>query len=380
MLNGKDKIIYFDHASTTPVDERVLESMMPYFCEIYGNSSSIHSVGRRAVKAVDEARETISKIIGSKFEEVYFTSGGTESDNWAIKGTYLNRGDKNKIVTSSIEHLAVINAVNSLEGVEKVFISPNNKGIVSFNDYFNAVDNNTFLTCLMAVNNEVGTIQPIEKVCKIAHDKGSLFFTDAVQFIGSSEVNVKTLGVDMLSASSHKFNGPKGVGFLYVKNGVKISPLLDGGHQERSKRASTTNVAGIVGMAKALSLTRKNLDRDSEYVKNIRDTFISRVLNEIEGTSLCGDANYRSVNNASITFSGVNGDNLIFALDLRGVCASIGSACSAGSIEPSYVLTEMGISRQNALSTIRFTFGKENTIDEVNYAVEVIKECIKNLK
>ncbi len=380
MLNSENKIIYFDHASTTRLDERVLESMMPYLTEIYGNSSSIHSAGRRAVKAVDEARETISKIINAKFEEVYFTSGGTESDNWAVKGAYACRGAKNKIVTSSIEHLAVINAVNSLPNAEKVFISPNNKGIVSCNDYFNSVDDNTFLTCLMAVNNEVGTIQPIEKVCQIAHDKGSLFFTDAVQYIGNNVVDVKKLGVDMLSASSHKFNGPKGVGFLYVKNGVKISPLLDGGHQERGKRASTTNVAGIVGMAKALSLTRLTLEEDKKYVKNLKDTFVSRVLNEIDGTILQGDRELRSENNASITFMGVNGDNLTFALDLRGICVSIGSACSAGSIEPSYVLTQMGVSRQDALSTIRFTFGKENTIEEVNYVVDVLKECVKNLK
>ena len=382
MVENIQKPIYFDHASTTPLNKDVLQDMLPYLTTIYGNASSLHSIGRDAVKGLDEARDKIAKIINAKADEIYFTSGGTESNNWAIKGSFLARGNKNKIVTTTIEHPAVLNAINSLKdfNIEIVKIPPKANGIVSVEDFSKAIDENTFLTCCMFANNEIGTIEPIKEICKIAKNKGSLFFTDAVQYIGHNEIDVKNLNVDMLSASAHKFNGPKGVGFLYIKNSIKLKTLLNGGHQERNRRGGTSNVAGAIGMAKALELTRINLDKDSDYVLNLKNTFINRVLNEIDIAFLNGDKTMRLQNNANITFKGIDGDNLLYLLDLNGICASTCSACSAGSIEPSYVLTEIGLSEKDAKSSIRFTFSKENTLSEVNYCVDTLKNIISSLK
>ncbi len=381
MLNNKE-IIYFDHASTTKLDNKVLDSMLPYLTNDYGNASSLHIVGRNAVKALDNARDEIASIINANPNEIYFTSGGTESNNWAIKGSCIRRANKNKIVTSSIEHPSILNAVQSLENdcVKVLKIKPNSNGIIDVNDFNKNIDENTFLTCCMMANNEVGTIQPIKELCEVAHNKGSLFFTDAVQYIGTNNVDVKELNVDMMSVSAHKFYGPKGVGFLYVKNGVKIANLLDGGHQERQKRAGTSNVASIVGMATALRLSRQNLTKTREKILSLRNTFIDMLLKEIDIASLNGDKENRICSNANVTFKGINGDRLLYALDLNGICVSMGSACSAGDITPSYVLTDMGLSEKDAFSTLRFTFGKENTLSEVEKCVKVIKTEIKKLK
>ncbi len=378
----ENKVIYFDHASTTKIDDAVLDAMLPYLKDNYGNASSLHSLGRNAVKGLDNARDEIASIINAKPDEIYFTSGGTESDNWAIKGSYLARGDKNKIVTSSIEHPACINAIKSLEslGVEARYVNPKNDGIVQLSDFSSLIDESTFLTVCMTANNEVGTIQPIKELCKISHENGSLFFTDAVQYIGTNIVDVRDLGVDMLSASAHKFYGPKGVGFLYIKNGTKIGTLLNGGHQERQKRSGTSNVAYAVGMATALRLSRQKLEEENFNVSFLRNAFIGLVLSNIAGATLNGDFNNRICNNASITFKGISGDRLLYALDLNGICASTGSACSAGDILPSYVLTNMGLSEKDAFSTLRFTFGKDNTLTEVEKCVKVLKTEIEKLR
>ncbi len=381
-MNTKNEIIYFDHASTTKIDDIVLNEMLPYLKDVYGNASSLHSVGRNAVKGLDNARDEIASIINAKPDEIYFTSGGTESNNWAIKSSAIRRQGKNKIVTSSIEHPATLNAIDSLKNydIEVCKINPKKDGIVDVKDFSSNVDGNTFLTCCMTANNELGTIQPIKELCELSHKKGSLFFTDAVQYIGYNNLDVKELGVDMLSASAHKFYGPKGVGFLYVKNGVKLEALLNGGHQERQKRAGTSNVAYIVGMATALRLSRQNLIENNNKILSLRDTFIDMVLKEIPCAKLNGDRDKRIPSNANFTFEGINGDRLLYALDLNGICASMGSACSAGDISPSYVLTNMGISEKDAFSTLRFSFGKENTLSQVEKCVKVLKTEIEKLQ
>ena len=375
----KDKIIYLDNASTTPLDGRVLEKMTPYLTEIYGNANSLHNVGRVAVKGLDEAREIIADIIRADFNEVYFTSGGTESDNWALRGAFSNRKNKNKIVLSSIEHSAMLKTCEDLElqGASIVKVNPNGNGIVDINEYGKVIDNDTFLACLMYANNEIGTIQNVKGLAEICKAKNCLSFTDAVQAIGAYDINVKDLGVDLLSFSAHKFGGPKGVGCLYIKNGTNLGSIVTGGHQERSKRGGTSNVAGAIGMAYALKYNRENLEKNNEYIKGLREYFIDRVLSEISVATLNGDRDLRLPNNANITFNGVDGEALLYKLDLSGICVSLGAACSAGSVSPSHVLKSIGLSDTDAKSSIRFTFGLNNTKDDVDFVVQTLKKLCK---
>ncbi len=370
--------IYLDNASTTPLDKRVLEKMTPYLTEIYGNASSLHFAGRQAVKGLDEARELTASLIGAKFNEVYFTSGATEVDNLALRGLY--NGDKNKLVISSIEHSAVLKTASELEkqGVKTILISPNKDGFVNANDFYANADG-AYLCSLMLCNNEIGTIQPVKEMADKVHQKGCLVYTDAVQAMPSINVNVNELGVDMLGFSAHKFNGPKGVGCAYIKSGTLISPTITGGHQERGFRGGTSNVAGAIGLAYALKYTRETLQKDGEYVKKLRDYFIDKVLFEIKNTALNGSRENRLFNNANVLFKNVDGNALLANLDMNGVCASLGAACSAGSIEPSHVLTEIGLTESEAFSSIRFTFSKNNTVKEVDKVVEILKNAIFNL-
>lgn len=372
-------IIYFDNASTTPLKKEVLDAMMPYLLDNYGNANSVHSVGRNAVSGLDKARETVAKLLNASFDEIYFTSGGTEGDNLAIRGSYLSKGDKNNLIISSIEHAAVLNTAKNIEkqGAKLEIVSPNNKGILSVDNYLKCDIKNAFLVSMMLANNEVGTIQPVKELAKICNEMGVLTFTDAVQAIVSMEIDVKDLGVSMLSFSAHKFGGPKGVGVLYIKNGTKIAPIISGGHQERGKRGGTSNVAGAVGLAKALEINRNNLAKDKAYVLSLRERFVDRVLSEIPNTYLNGDRENRLVNNANLLFDGVNGERLLYQLDLKGVCASLGAACSSGTIEPSHVLKETGLSDIQAKSSIRFTFSTNNTVEEVDKVVEILKEEIR---
>lgn len=372
--------IYFDHASTTKLDARVLEKMLPYLQNCYGNANSLHYFGRQAVKGLDEAREIVASLLGANFNEVYFTSGGTECDNWALNGL-LKGENKQKIVISSIEHSAMLATVNSLKasGTQVDFVKPNASGFVSVTDFENLVDDKT-LCALMLANNEIGTIQPVKEVANLVHSKGGVIYTDAVQAMPALNVNVKDLGVDMLGFSAHKFNGPKGVGCAYIKNGLKISPLISGGHQERSLRAGTSNVAGAIGLAYALKFTRESLEVDANYVLELRNYFIDKVLSEVPSSHLNGSKENRLPNNANILFNGVSGDSLLYQLDLNGVSASLGAACSAGSIEPSHVLKEIGLTDSEAFSSLRFTFGKENTKEEVDKAVTVLKQSVLKLQ
>lgn len=374
--------IYLDNASTTQIDGRVLEKMTPYLTEIYGNANSLHGIGRMAVKGLDNARDEIANIIGANSNEIYFTSGGTEGDNWALRGFSLNRGNKNKIVISAIEHSAMLSTCAELEkqGVKVVKIKPQPNGIVSVSDFEKEIDSDTFLVCLMSANNEIGTIQPVKEVFEIAKQRGAYTFTDAVQYAPHFNFKVNNLNADMISVSSHKFNGPKGVGFVYIKNGVKIDSLITGGHQERAKRGGTSNVAGVVGMAEALRLNRIELDANVAYVKTLRDKFINGVLSNIPCAKLNGDLLNRLPNNANFTFSGIEGEALLSILDLKGICASLGAACSAGAIDPSVTLMEIGLSEADAKSSLRFTFSKNNTEEEVDYVIKTLIEVVEKLK
>ena len=379
------KEIYLDHAATTRVDDRVVKKMLPYFTEVYGNPNSQHGYGRDAQQAVDEARDTIARLIGAKPAEVYFTSGGTESDNWALRGTCKALAHKGKhVIISKIEHAAMLTTAHELEkeGFEFSYIGVDKEGFIDLDELRRSIRPDTILiTCMMA-NNEVGTIEPIKEIVKIAKEHKIEVFTDAVQAMGALDIDVEDLGVDMMSFSSHKFNGPKGMGALYIKTGVPLARLISGGHQERMRRGGTTNVPGVVGFAEALRLTKETIVEDRKYVASLRDRFISRVQNEIPYCQLNGpkDGSKRLPNNADFSFDYIEGESILFSLDLAGIAVSSGSACSSGSLEPSHVLLACGVPEEVAHGSIRFTFGKENTVEEVDYTVDKLKEIVARLR
>ena len=375
--------IYFDHAATTPVDKRVLDKMLPYFTEVFGNPNSQHEFGREAVKAVDEARDTIAKIIGAKPNEVYFTAGGTESDNWALRGIMKANENKGKhLVICPIEHAAMLSTAKSLEkdGYEVSYMKVDEYGFVDLKHLESIIRKDTVLVACMLANNEVGTIEPIKEIAKLAHEKGAFCFTDAVQAAGVIKTDVKELGVDLMSMSSHKIYGPKGVGALYVRNGVKIQNLIFGGHQERTKRGGTTNLAGVVGFAEAFRIAELEREDNFNYVSGLRDRFIDRVLAEIPYVKLNGPRENRLPANADFSFEFIEGESILFSLDLAGISVSSGSACSSGSLEPSHVLLALGLPEELAHGSIRFSFGKHNTIEEVDYAVETLKKAVNRLR
>ncbi|MBQ7407878.1 MAG: cysteine desulfurase [Clostridia bacterium] len=375
--------IYLDHAATTKVDERVIQKMLPYFSDIYGNANSQHFYGRKAQKALDEARDQIAQIIGANPSEVYFTSGGTEADNWAVCGLARANSTKGKhIITTKIEHAAIFGACKTLEkeGYEVTYVDVNEDGIVDLAKLESAIRQDTVLITCMYANNEIGTIQPIERIVEIAKKHKVIFFTDAVQAIPVMNINVKQVGVDAMAFSSHKFNGPKGVGVLYLRNGVKISNIISGGHQERTRRGGTSNVAGAVGMAEALRLNRLTLEQDVEYIRSLRDLFVSRVQNEIPFAKYNGHPQLRVPGNADFSFEFIEGESILFSLDLEGIAVSSGSACSSGSLEPSHVLLAIGVEEAVAHGSIRFSFGKENTVEEVNYVVDKLKQIVERLR
>ncbi len=375
--------IYFDHAATTPVDKSVLEKMLPYFSEIFGNPNSQHVFGRESVKAVDEARDSIAKIINAKPNEVYFTSGGTEGDNWALRGIANVHKDKGKhIIISPIEHAAMLATANVLakEGFEIEYMKVDSEGVIDLEHLKSIVRDDTIFVGCMLANNEVGTIEPIKEIAEIAHSKGAVCFTDAVQAAGVLKTDVKELGVDMMSMSSHKIYGPKGVGALYVRNGLKISSILTGGHQERMKRGGTTNVPAIVGFAEAFKIADRDREKNFEYVSALRDRFIDRVIKEVPFVKLNGPRTNRLPANADFSFEYIEGESILFSLDLAGIAVSSGSACSSGSLEPSHVLLALGLPEALAHGSIRFSFGKHNTVEEIDYAVDILKEAVDRLR
>lgn len=374
------RIIYLDHAATTAIKEEVIKEMMPYLTEQYGNPSSLYSFGRKSKKAIENARMRIANSINAKKSEIYFTSGGTEADNWAIKGIakhYKNKG--RHIITSRVEHYAVINACKRLEkeGFEVSYLPVDESGKILIEELKNTIREDTILISIIMANNEIGTIQPIEEIGKIAKENGILFHTDAVQAVGSLSIDVEELGVDLLSISAHKFYGPKGIGALYIRKGTSIEELLDGGAQEKGRRAGTENISSIVGMGKAIEIATENLEDYKKKICYLRDETITRILEQIPNSYLNGHKTDRLVGNVNITFPGMEAESMILKLDQRGIAVSSGSACSSGSLEPSHVLKAIGLSHEMAQCSLRFTFGEENTIKDVEDLVETLVDIIK---
>ncbi len=374
------KKIYLDHAATTPVDSRVFNSMKPYFSSRFGNASSLHSSGQIAKQALEKAREKVARAIGAKSNEIIFTSGGTESDNLAILGT-INANVGKHIITSEIEHPAVLNTIKFLEknGFDITYIPVDRDGIIKVEELESVIKAETVLISIMHANNEIGTIQPIEEIGNIAQAKGIPFHCDAVQSVGKIEVDVNKLNVDLLSISSHKIEGPKGVGALYRRENRKIEPIQFGGGHERGLRSGTENVCGCVGFAKAIELTTENLERNSEKMRNLRDKLIDEVL-KIPDSYLNGHRTKRLPNNANFRFKYIEGESLLLYLDQKNIEASTGSACSAKSLEPSHVLTAIGIKHEDAHGSLRLTLGPKNTESEIEYVLDTLSPIVKKLR
>ncbi len=375
--------VYLDHAATTPCDQAVVEEMLPYFTEKFGNADSQHACGRETAKAVADARETIARIINCAPNELYFTGSGTEADNWALKGAALARKNRgNHVIISAIEHHAILNSADWLEkeGFVVTKLPVDKTGLVSVEDLKNAITDKTILVSVMYANNEVGTIQPIKELAQVAHEHGALFHSDCVQAVPYLKIDVKDLGLDLMTMSGHKFYGPKGVGALYVRNGVKLDKLICGGGQERSQRGGTTNTPAVVGMAKALELSVANMQQNNAHIAALRDHFVQRVLAEIPYVRFNGNVDHRVPSVANFSFEFVEGEGILMLMDFHGVAVSSGSACSSGSLDPSHVLLAMGVPIEISHGSIRFSFGKHNTLEETDYTVEALKDTIAKLR
>ena len=377
------KCIYMDNAATTQVYPEVFEAMKPYFTEFYGNPSSIYSFAGNSKKAVEDSRKTIANFLGAKTEEIYFTGGGSESDNWALKATADAYGNKGKhIITSKIEHHAILHTCEYLEkkGFEVTYLDVDENGFVNPADVEKAIRPDTILISIMTANNEIGTIEPIAEIGKIAKEHGVLFHTDAFQAFGHIPMNVDEMNIDMLSASGHKINGPKGIGIMYIRKGVKIGSFVHGGAQERQRRAGTHNVPGIVGIGKAVELARDNMKERMEYETKLRDHLISRVMEEIPYAKLNGDKVKRLPNNVNVCFRFIEGESMLILLDQNGVCGSSGSACTSGSLDPSHVLLAIGLPHEIAHGSLRLTLSEKNTMEEVDFTVDKLKGIIERLR
>lgn len=373
------KIRYFDHAATTPVREEVIKEMIPYLGVEYGNASVMYSLGRNARRAMNNARNKVAEAINCDMNEIYFTSCGSESDNLAIKGfAYANRNKGNHIITSKIEHHAVLDSCKSLEkeGFKVTYLNVDENGVVDLQELVNSITPETILISIMFANNEIGTIEPIKEIGEIAKKHNIIFHTDAVQAVGNLRIDVKALNIDMLSLSGHKFYAPKGVGALYVKEGIDFKKIQDGGEQENNKRAGTENVAEIVGLGKAIELIYNEFDSYNKKLTELRDYYISQVKENIPGIKVNGDMTNRLPGNANISFRGINGSELLLKLDEAHICASAGSACSTSNPEPSHVLTAIGLDKEFLDGTLRVSFGKDNTKEDVDYLVSAIKEIV----
>ncbi|WP_195263825.1 cysteine desulfurase NifS [Clostridium sp. 1001275B_160808_H3] len=371
------KMIYLDHAATTAIKDDVLKEMIPYLTNQYGNPSSLYSFGRKSKKAIEKAREQVASAINAKKSEIYFTSGGTEANNWAIKGVAQYYKKKGKhIIISSIEHHSVINSCKRLEKeeFEISYLPVDKNGKILIEDLKKAIRKDTILISIMMANNEIGTIEPIAQIGNIARENRIIFHTDAIQAVGCIPIDVEDLKVDLLSISAHKFYGPKGVGALYIRKGTGIDSLMDGGEQEKGKRGSTENVASIVGMGKAIELANKNLNQYQKKLCNLRDEATMHILKNIPNTRLNGHAVDRLPGNVNILFEGMEAETMILKLDKMGFAVSSGSACTSGLLEPSHVLKAIGLSHENAQCSLRFTFGEENNIKDVEDLVEALKE------
>lgn len=378
-----EKMIYLDNAATTRTSPEVVEAMLPYFSELYGNASTVYEFGAKSKEAVTEARETIARAIGAKDNEIYFTAGGSESDNWALKATAEAYKDKGKhIITSKIEHHAILHTCQWLEknGFEVTYLDVDEFGVVKLEELKKAIRPDTILISIMFANNEIGTVEPVAEIGKIAREHGVLFHTDAVQAFGQVPINVDELNIDMLSSSGHKLNGPKGIGFLYIRKGVKIRSFLHGGAQERKRRAGTENVPGIVGFGKATELALATMAERTDKERKLRDHLMERALKEIPFTRVNGDRTNRLPNNVNLCFQFVEGESLLIMLDMKGICGSSGSACTSGSLDPSHVLLAIGLPHEIAHGSLRLTLGADTTLEDIDYTVDAIKEIVTQLR
>lgn len=378
-----EKLIYLDNAATTKTAPEVVEAMLPYFTEKFGNPSSVYSFASGNKDVITKQRETIAKTLGAKSNEIYFTAGGSESDNWALKATadaYQDKG--NHIITTKIEHHAILHTAEYLEkrGFEVTYLDVDEDGVVRLEDLEAAIRPTTILISVMFANNEIGTIQPIKEIGKIAHEKGILFHTDAVQAFGQVPIDVDEYHIDMLSASGHKLNGPKGIGFLYIRKGVKIRSFVHGGAQERKRRAGTENVPGIVGLGAAVSRAVRTMEERTAKEIELRNYLIERVMNEIPYTKLNGHRENRLPNNANFSFRFIEGEALLIKLDMKGICGSSGSACTSGSLDPSHVLLAIGLPHEIAHGSLRLTLNEEISKEDIDYVVDSLKEIVADLR
>ena len=377
------KTIYLDNAATTKTRPEVVEAMLPYFTEYYGNPSSVYEFATPSKKAIAEARETIAKSLGAKTNEIYFTAGGSESDNWAIKATAEAYESKGKhIITSKIEHHAVLHTCEYLEkrGFEITYLDVDENGTVKLDELKKAIRPDTILISIMFANNEIGTIQPIKEIGEIAKEHGIIFHTDAVQAYAHVPINVDEYHIDMLSVSGHKFNGPKGIGFLYIRTGLKLRSFIHGGSQERKRRGGTENVPGIVGIGKAVEIAMANLAERTAYEVELRDYLIDRVLSEVPYVRLNGHRTNRLPNNANFAFQFLEGESLLIMLDMQGICGSSGSACTSGSLDPSHVLLAIGLPHEIAHGSLRLTLSEETTKEDIDFTVDEIKKIVEKLR
>ena len=377
------KRIYMDNAATTRVTEPVFEAMRPYFCEIFGNPSSVHAFGREARKAVEQARRQVATALGAQAGEIYFTGSGTEADNWALRGAaYAQKARGRHIITTQIEHHAVLHAAEQLkkEGFEVTYLPVDEDGVVSLEALEKALRPDTTLVSIMAANNEIGAIQPIREAAKLAKAHGALFHTDAVQAIGCVPIDVKADGIDLLSLSGHKFHAPKGVGALYIRSGVKLQRLIYGGAQEKTQRGGTENVASIVGMGKAIELAMESMESRNAYVSGLRDRLIEGILRRIPETRLNGHRTRRLSGNVNVSIRYIEGEALLLSLDMKGIAGSSGSACTSGSLDPSHVLLAIGLPHEIAHGSLRLSLSEENTAEEVDYTIDALVEIVERLR
>ena len=375
--------IYLDHAATTATKPEVVEAMMPYFGEIYGNPSSVYSFSQKSKAVITACRDTLANTIGAKSNEIYFTAGGSESDNWALKATAdAYKGKGKHIITTKIEHHAILHTAQYLEqqGFEVTYLDVDEFGLVRLQDLKDAIRPDTILISVMFANNEIGTIEPIKEIGAIAKEHNILFHTDAVQAYGQVPINVDELNIDMLSVSGHKINGPKGIGFLYIRTGVKIRSFIHGGGQERARRAGTENVPGIVGLAKAAEIAHETMEERTKKEIELRDYLINRLLTEIPYSRLNGHKEKRLPNNVNVSFQFIEGESMLIMLDMKGVCASSGSACTSGSFDPSHVLLAIGLPHEIAHGSLRLTLGDENTKEQMDYVADNMVQIVERLR
>lgn len=375
--------IYFDHSATTPVDGEVAKLMVDYMTDKFGNPSSVHCFGREVAKAVEEARIEVARLIGANTNEIFFTGSGTEADNWAIKGiAYANQKKGNHIITTAIEHHAVLHTCGYLEkqGFEITYLPVDENARVSFEDVKNAITDQTILISVMFANNEVGTLQPMKEIGQLSRQKGIYFHTDAVSAVGNFPIDVKEYNIDLLTLSGHKFHGPKGIGALYIRRGAKIEAVQHGGAQEKNMRAGTENVLGIVGLGKAAEIANRDMEKKMAHVQLLRENLIAGIQGKISDCKLNGHPEMRLPGNANFCFSYIEGESLLLNLDIKGIAVSTGSACASGSLDPSHVLLAMGLSHEAAQGSLRITLGRDNTQEDVDYCLEILPQIVERLR